>query len=52
MVTAVCLTWSCCRIAELYDKLEYGPAPEDPAAANAWLADHDKEFGNFIDNKV
>jgi hypothetical protein len=39
-------------IGELFENLEYGPAPEAADAANAWLDDHDREFGNFINNKV
>ena len=35
----------------LFENLEYGPAPEAADAANAWLDDHDREFGNFINNQ-
>jgi len=38
-------------IGELFENLEYGPAPEAADTANAWLNDHDREFGNFINNK-
>ena len=31
--------------------MEYGPAPESPAVANAWLDDHDRHFGHFINNQ-
>ncbi len=31
--------------------MEYGPAPESPAEANNWLAQHDKKFKLFIDGK-
>ncbi|MCC6905487.1 MAG: aldehyde dehydrogenase family protein [Anaerolineae bacterium] len=30
--------------------MEYGPAPESPSAALAWLDDHKRKFGLFIDN--
>jgi hypothetical protein len=39
-------------VAAVFDTLEYGPAPESPAAVNAWLDDHGREFGHFINNKV
>ncbi len=28
--------------------MDYGPAPESTAAAEAWLATHDRHFGHFI----
>jgi aldehyde dehydrogenase (NAD+) len=31
--------------------MEYGPAPESAAAANAWLEDHRRRFGLFINNE-
>jgi aldehyde dehydrogenase (NAD+) len=31
--------------------MAYGPAPESAAAANAWLDDHGRKFGLFIDNE-
>jgi aldehyde dehydrogenase (NAD+) len=37
------------RIAQIFDSLEYGPAPEAPDQANAWLASHNRRFGHFID---
>ena len=38
------------RILEL-PGLEYGPAPEDTKVVNAWLDDHGRSFGHFINNK-
>ena len=38
-------------VGELYESLPYGPAPESPSAAVAWLEDHGRSFGHFIDNK-
>ena len=38
------------RIMEL-PGLEYGPAPEDTKVVNAWLDDHGRSFGHFINNK-
>jgi aldehyde dehydrogenase (NAD+) len=38
-------------VAELFDKMEYGPAPESAAAAQAWLEDHGRKFELFIENK-
>jgi aldehyde dehydrogenase (NAD+) len=36
-------------IAEKFVTMEYGPAPEDPAEALAWLDRHRRRFGHFID---
>lgn len=38
-------------MAEIFGSLEYGPAPESQAALDAWLDDHGRKFGHFIDNK-
>ena len=38
------------RIAELFQSMPYGPAPEAADAARAWLADHGGRFGLLIDN--
>ncbi|MCU1302704.1 MAG: aldehyde dehydrogenase family protein [Candidatus Sulfotelmatobacter sp.] len=35
-------------IAEKFVTMEYGPAPEDPKEAQAWLQRHNHRFGNFI----
>jgi aldehyde dehydrogenase (NAD+) len=37
-------------LTEAFTTMEYGPAPESPAAANAWLDDHGRKFGLFINN--
>ncbi|MDB5539122.1 MAG: aldehyde dehydrogenase family protein [Devosia sp.] len=39
------------KIAEIFTSLDYGPAPESPDVALAWLAAHDSTFGHFIDGK-
>ncbi|MBU2610110.1 MAG: aldehyde dehydrogenase family protein, partial [Chloroflexi bacterium] len=31
--------------------MDYGPAPESPAAVNAWLDEHGRKFGLFINNQ-
>ncbi|WP_055047743.1 aldehyde dehydrogenase family protein [Devosia sp. A16] len=36
------------KIAEIFTSLDYGPAPESPDLALAWLAAHDNKFGHFI----
>ena len=36
-------------LAEKFVSMEYGPAPEDPKEASAWLDRHDRRFGLFID---
>jgi aldehyde dehydrogenase (NAD+) len=35
-------------IAEKFAAMDYGPAPEDPKEAVAWLERHEKRFGLFI----
>ena len=35
-------------VREIFDTMEYGPAPEGDAAAREWLARHDARFGHFI----
>jgi len=35
-------------VAEIFQTMEYGPAPESDAPARAWLAKHDGAFGMFI----
>jgi len=35
-------------IAEKFVSMEYGPAPEDPKEAQAWLDRHDRNFNHFI----
>jgi len=37
-------------LTKIFETMEYGPAPESPAAANAWLEDHGRKFGLFINN--
>lgn len=39
------------KIAQIFQSLEYGPAPELPDQANAWLDSHGRKFGHFIDGK-
>ena len=36
-------------IAEKFLTMEYGPAPEDPKQAHAWLDRHQRRFAHFID---
>ena len=35
-------------IAEKFVSMEYGPSPEDPKEAAAWLDRHGRRFGHFI----
>jgi aldehyde dehydrogenase (NAD+) len=35
-------------VAEYFDTMDYGPAPEQDAEARAWLASHGASFGHFI----
>ncbi len=36
------------EISEIFATLDYGPAPETPEMANAWLEGHGRTFGHFI----
>lgn len=38
-------------VAEIFENMEYGPAPEDDAKAQSWLADHAAGFGHYIGGK-
>ncbi|HEX8404575.1 MAG: aldehyde dehydrogenase family protein, partial [Duganella sp.] len=37
-------------IKEILNTMEYGPAPESQKEAQAWLEQHGRAFGLFIDN--
>lgn len=37
-------------LSTLFETMEYGPAPESPAAAHAWLDQHNRSFKQFIGN--
>ena len=39
------------KIAEIFQSLDYGPAPESAEPALAWLASHGNRFGHFINGK-
>jgi aldehyde dehydrogenase (NAD+) len=36
------------KVAEVFGSMEYGPAPEDPKPALAWIDAHGRRFGHFI----
>ncbi len=38
-------------VRRVFDTMEYGPAPESDALANAWLDKHQRKIGHFIDGK-
>ena len=38
-------------IKEIFDTMEYSPAPESDNAAQAWLEEHGRKFDLFIENK-
>ncbi len=38
-------------VRQIFKDMAYGPAPESPAAANAWLEAHQRRFGLFINNQ-
>ena len=35
-------------VAEIFDTMEYGPAPEADGPARLWIAEHGGEFGHWI----
>jgi aldehyde dehydrogenase (NAD+) len=35
-------------VADYFDSMDYGPAPEDDGPARAWIAKHGGAFGHFI----
>jgi aldehyde dehydrogenase (NAD+) len=35
-------------VAELFETMEYGPAPESDVPARSWLSSHNATFGHFI----
>ncbi|WMT87416.1 aldehyde dehydrogenase family protein [Pelagibacterium sp. 26DY04] len=37
------------KVAEIFETLEYGPAPEAAGPALEWLDKHGRKFGHFID---
>ena len=39
------------KIKEIFEKMEYSPAPENKEIAMNWLKDHKFKFGLFIDGK-
>jgi aldehyde dehydrogenase (NAD+) len=39
------------RITQIFETLEYGPAPESPQPALDWLASHGNKFGHYIDGR-
>ena len=38
-------------IAQIFDNLEYGPAPEAASSVNSWLDEHGRDFGHFVNGK-
>ena len=38
-------------VLEAFQTMSYGPAPESPAEADAWLDRHERNFGLYIDGK-
>jgi aldehyde dehydrogenase (NAD+) len=38
------------ELLDIFKTMQYGPAPESPSAAYAWLDEHKRKFGLFIDN--
>jgi aldehyde dehydrogenase (NAD+) len=36
------------KVAEIFETMEYGPAPEAASPAVAWLERHERTFGHFI----
>eukprot|EP00057_Strongylocentrotus_purpuratus_P035130 XP_797815.1 PREDICTED: aldehyde dehydrogenase family 16 member A1 [Strongylocentrotus purpuratus] len=38
-------------VESIFESMEYGPNPEAPSSAQAWLESHDRKLGHFINNK-
>ncbi len=38
-------------LLDVFKSMDYGPAPESPSAVNAWLDEHKRKFGLFINNQ-
>src|SRR5258705_2100843 len=38
------------HVAEIFETMDYGPAPESAKQAQEWLDAHDRRFGMFIDS--
>ena len=38
-------------VAEIFDSMDYGPAPESQNEANKWLDNHKRKFGHFVNGK-
>ena len=36
-------------VANYFETMEYGPAPESDKEVVAWIAKHDRAFGHYID---
>lgn len=39
------------NVQDIFDSMEYGPAPEDASEARKWLQQHANKFGQYIDGK-
>jgi aldehyde dehydrogenase (NAD+) len=39
------------KVAEIFESLEYGPAPESAAPVLSWLDEHDRKFKLFINGE-
>ncbi|MCB1048981.1 MAG: aldehyde dehydrogenase family protein [Acidobacteria bacterium] len=39
------------NLLEVFNSMAYGPAPESDSAAQAWLDEHNRKLGLFINNK-
>jgi len=38
-------------VGEIFESMEYGPAPESDKVAQKWLEEHNRNFGLFINNE-
>jgi aldehyde dehydrogenase (NAD+) len=39
------------KVADVFESMEYGAAPESPDRANEWLDAHERQFHHFIDGR-
>jgi aldehyde dehydrogenase (NAD+) len=40
------------KVKEIFETMEYGPAPESAQEAHEWLAQHKNKFELFVDGKL
>ncbi|XP_030053777.1 aldehyde dehydrogenase family 16 member A1 [Microcaecilia unicolor] len=44
-------TGEAASVRDIFSSMQYGPAPETPSIAQAWLSAHGRSLGHFVDGK-